>query len=114
MEENTGASLVGIKRETAYSSVGEDDSFSVSFGSLIPRPFAFPQSWQRSNLRPKRYMCGKCNQSFSYTGNLARHKKACEGKFDLKCSHCDKVFYRPDVLKIHLQAKHGVDVSNSS
>ena len=56
----------------------------------------------------KRYFCSKCNQSFSFPGNLSRHRKACEGNFDLKCVYCEKVFYRQDVLKVHMRSKHGV------
>lgn len=65
---------------------------------------------QRKFLRPKTYFCEKCHQSFGYLGNLSRHRKACEGNFHLKCPRCDKTFYRQDVLKIHMQNKHGIDV----
>lgn len=61
-----------------------------------------------SNFMPKRYTCTKCSQSFSYPGNLSRHRKACEGNFDIKCHLCDKIFYRQDMLKLHLKNKHGI------
>ncbi|XP_055895397.1 uncharacterized protein LOC106064207 isoform X8 [Biomphalaria glabrata] len=59
-------------------------------------------------LQFKRYTCLKCSQSFSYPGNLSRHRKACEGKFDIKCLYCEQVFYRQDVLKMHMRSKHGI------
>ena len=62
----------------------------------------------QSSIR-KRYTCSRCNQTLSNSSNLKRHLKACEGKFDIACTYCDKVFYRPDVLRLHMMRNHGVD-----
>ncbi|KAK7109642.1 hypothetical protein V1264_013646 [Littorina saxatilis] len=95
---NIGASI--------FSSHSECNRNHTDYVNFHMQRSALHQDVQKRHLRPKRYICNKCKQWFSYTGNLARHRKACDGKFDLKCSYCDKVFYRPDVLKIHLQTKH--------
>lgn len=108
--------LAVCKRELYSSGAVHGNKSSFEFSPSTPRPFSSSfmlNLWQKKIMRPKLYVCSKCNQSFGYMGNLSRHRKACEGKFHLKCSFCDKVFYRQDVLKIHLASKHCLPSSSS-
>lgn len=117
MDGSRAAGLASFKRETSQSSCAEDDiKSSIGFNPFMPRLFSSsPLSfWQRKLLRPKQFVCTKCNQSFGYLGNLSRHRKACEGNFHLKCPYCAKGFYRQDVLKIHLLSKHGVSSTTNN
>lgn len=87
----------------------ERDYLKSSFGKGLPVNQNYHlASYFSKPLLVKRYSCSKCNQSFSYPGNLSRHRKACEGNFDIKCMYCEKVFYRQDVLKVHMRSKHGI------
>ena len=102
---NKGAVCVDIRQAGFDSSLGGKHRLGFRIGSSFQRP----RAWHKRSVQAKPFVCDKCNQSFSYNRNLLRHKKACEGKFDLWCQYCEQVFYRPDVLKMHMQSKHGVD-----
>ncbi|XP_076460729.1 uncharacterized protein LOC143293577 isoform X23 [Babylonia areolata] len=104
-----GVHFVGFEKKQLLSTVLHSDDHSIggSYSTSVPQLYSV-QRWQRRSIHPKIYFCDKCNQSFSYNRNLVRHRKACEGRFDFKCPCCEQVFYRPDVLKNHLQSKHGI------
>nr|KAG5695232.1 hypothetical protein BaRGS_008060 [Batillaria attramentaria] len=55
--------------------------------------------------------CRTCGTLFTHTSNLLRHRKKCEGRFNLACHLCGQRFYRRDHYQEHLAHKHGtVDV----
>jgi uncharacterized Zn-finger protein len=59
----------------------------------------------------KKYLCEKCNKSFTRKYNLSRHYKANSHmnyvKFDGKCQFCDKASYtRKYNLKRHISRIH--------
>ena len=56
----------------------------------------------------KLFSCPNCNKRFGNPRSVKRHRKACEGNYDLRCSICGKGFYRQDKLKLHMAKNHRI------
>ncbi|KAK7481239.1 hypothetical protein BaRGS_00027499 [Batillaria attramentaria] len=63
-------------------------------------------SRQRATKSSKRYPCQKCGATFAQSGTLGRHRRKCEGRFELSCLFCDMKFYRKDMHREHMLSKH--------
>ena len=61
----------------------------------------------------QRYHCPHCDKSFQYVSRLRRHLTAHQSKRH-KCSVCDKLFSRADVLASHRAKVHGEPEAASS
>lgn len=63
------------------------------------------------NQRPS-FPCQKCGRLFLYRSSMQRHRKWCEGLFDISCHLCGVRFYRGDRYNEHLATKHqAIDLS---
>ncbi|XP_025093262.1 fez family zinc finger protein erm-like isoform X8 [Pomacea canaliculata] len=77
--------LAVCKRELYSSGAVHGNKSSFEFSPSTPRPFSSSfmlNLWQKKIMRPKLYVCSKCNQSFGYMGNLSRHRKASSRMMD--------------------------------
>ncbi|XP_076460713.1 uncharacterized protein LOC143293577 isoform X8 [Babylonia areolata] len=54
----------------------------------------------------KRFQCLRCGATYAQSGSLGRHRRKCEGLFDLACKFCGQVFHRKDRFREHLLSKH--------
>lgn len=54
----------------------------------------------------KPFICQKCGTSYAQYASLWRHKRKCEGLFEIACTFCDQKFHRKDQLRDHLLSKH--------
>ena len=52
--------------------------------------------------------CHLCSKGFSRSDNLRRHRRKCEGAYDLSCQLCGMRFYRSDLYKQHMSSKHTI------
>jgi len=89
------------------------------------KTFHWKQSWvihERTHTGEKPYLC-KCGKAFSQKSNMNTHAKSCaqamtaqKGKttvFQMKCSHCQKMFTHKKNLDLHVEKFHP-DVLNLS
>ena len=52
----------------------------------------------------KRFLCSKCDKTFSTINDLKRHDKS--NHTDINCKSCEKVFFKSSDLEIHLEQEH--------
>ncbi|XP_076460709.1 uncharacterized protein LOC143293577 isoform X5 [Babylonia areolata] len=52
--------------------------------------------------------CRNCGKTFTYSQNMLRHRRKCEGTFHLECGLCGQLFNRKDYYNTHCITKHGV------
>lgn len=82
------------------------------------KTFHWKQSWvihERTHTGEKPYLC-KCGKAFSQKSNMNTHAKSCaqamttqKGKttvFQMKCSHCQKMFTHKKNLDLHMEKFH--------
>ncbi|ODN02569.1 putative zinc finger protein [Orchesella cincta] len=82
------------------------------------KTFHWKQSWvihERTHTGEKPYLC-KCGKAFSQKSNMNTHAKSCaqamtaqKGKttvFQMKCSHCQKMFTHKKNLDLHVEKFH--------
>ncbi|KAK7481204.1 hypothetical protein BaRGS_00027464 [Batillaria attramentaria] len=69
---------------------------------------AQPRHNQRLRLgdRQPPYSCTRCGRQYSHQPGLIRHRKQCEGRYDIQCPVCYKQFHRRDACKQHILSKH--------
>ncbi|KAK7481196.1 hypothetical protein BaRGS_00027456 [Batillaria attramentaria] len=53
-----------------------------------------------------RHVCKRCGRGYAHVPGLIRHKKQCEGRYDIVCQECGKMFTRRDKYKQHMSKKH--------
>ncbi|KAK7481287.1 hypothetical protein BaRGS_00027547 [Batillaria attramentaria] len=54
----------------------------------------------------KPYSCPKCGVCYAQYSSLWRHRRKCEGTFELTCTFCEQKFHRKDQFREHLLHKH--------
>ncbi|KAL8579074.1 hypothetical protein ACOMHN_036013 [Nucella lapillus] len=52
--------------------------------------------------------CRNCGKTFTYSQNMLRHRRKCEGTFHLECALCGQLFNRKDYYNTHCSTKHGM------
>ncbi|KAK7481197.1 hypothetical protein BaRGS_00027457 [Batillaria attramentaria] len=54
----------------------------------------------------KPHVCARCGRQYAHARGLIRHRKQCEGRYDITCLVCGKMFTRTDKYKQHMNNKH--------
>ncbi|KAL8575157.1 hypothetical protein ACOMHN_055150 [Nucella lapillus] len=54
------------------------------------------------------YTCRNCGARYKHAATMTRHRRKCEGRYNISCFVCGKSFYRLDNYKVHLLRNHGV------
>lgn len=60
----------------------------------------------RGELLP--FSCRNCGARYKHAATMTRHRRKCEGRYNITCSECGKSFYRHDNYKVHLHRSHGI------
>ena len=62
----------------------------------------------------KSYLCGICDKTFLYTGDLTRHIAAHAGEYRFKMQQCNKSYSRNSNLKKNMTTHSGEEPSTIS
>ncbi|KAL8575156.1 hypothetical protein ACOMHN_055149 [Nucella lapillus] len=54
------------------------------------------------------YSCRNCGMCYKHEQTMTRHRKKCEGVYNLECQVCGKRYYRRDKLRDHMRRQHNV------
>jgi hypothetical protein len=57
------------------------------------------------------FACRNCGARYKHPATMTRHRRKCEGRYNIRCRVCGKLFYRHDNYKVHLERVHGVSLA---
>ena len=55
--------------------------------------------------------CRSCGARYKHESTMMRHRKKCEGCYNISCYICGKCFYRKDHCTSHLVHKHKIEAT---
>lgn len=87
------------------SNVEHLSTFSSEDGSLSGQ---FAKYFQFHDQVQKLYKCPKCGMTYAHFPSLCRHRRKCEGRYELVCTVCEKIFFRKDHYWDHLRRGHNI------
>ncbi|KAK7481227.1 hypothetical protein BaRGS_00027487 [Batillaria attramentaria] len=94
-------SATGIPHRTPDPGTPEDVALTSSSMTLYPY-----RDFSGGSRR-----CRNCGKTFTYTHNMVRHRRKCEGKCHLQCPLCGQQYNRRDHYYVHLLNKHNVHMT---